>query len=83
MENGNIISDKLDMLKREIDFIKEHLVDITLTHDDINSIHEAEEDLRKGKTTSLKDLKKLLSQKNLKADSSKSIEFEIKKAFLI
>ena len=31
----------------------------------------------------IKDLKKLLSQKNLEDDSSKNIEFEIKKAFLI
>jgi len=60
MENERLIMNRLDSLKREIDFIKEHLVDITLTHDDINSIHEAEEDLRKGKTTSLKDLKKEL-----------------------
>ena len=53
MENEELIINKLDMLKREIDFIKEHLIDVTLTQDDIDSLNEAEEDLRKGRTKRL------------------------------
>ena len=53
MTNENMISEKLDLIKLEIDYIKEHLVDITLTNDDIISLREAEEDLKKGKTKRL------------------------------
>lgn len=53
MENERLIMNKLDLLKREIDFIKEHILDITLSQDDISSIHEAEEDFKKGKTKRL------------------------------
>ncbi len=60
MENEELIINKLDRLKQEINFVKEHIVDVTLTQDDISSLNEAEEDLRGGRTTSLKDLKKEL-----------------------
>jgi hypothetical protein len=60
MEEEKLIISKLDMLKKEVDFIKEHILDITLTQDDINSLQEAEKDLREGKTTSLEDMKKEL-----------------------
>ena len=53
MENEELIINKLDILKQEIDFIKEHIMDITLTQDDIDSLNEAEEDLKKGKTKRL------------------------------
>ena len=53
MENEELIINKLDILKQEIDFIKEHIIDITLIQDDIDSLNEAEEDLRKGKTKRL------------------------------
>ena len=53
MENEELIINKLDMLKREIDFIKEHIIDVTLTQDDIDSLNEAEEDLKKGRTKRL------------------------------
>ncbi len=53
MENEKLIINKLDVLKREIDFIKEHIVNVTLTQDDIDSLNEAEEDLRKGRTKRL------------------------------
>ena len=53
MENEELIINKLDLLKREIDFVKEHIMDITLTQDDISSLNEAEEDLRKGRTKRL------------------------------
>ena len=53
MEDAKLILDKLELLKKEIESIKEHLIDITLTRDDINSLNEAEEDLEKGKTKRL------------------------------
>lgn len=53
MEKEALIISKLDVLKQEIDFIKEHIIDVTLIQDDINSLNEAEEDLRKGKTKRL------------------------------
>lgn len=53
MENEEIIINKLDLLGHEIDFIKEHIIDITLTQDDINSLNEAEKDLIEGKTKKL------------------------------
>ena len=53
MGNEELIINKLDLLKREIDFIKEHIIDVTLTQDDINSLNEAEEDLKKGRTKRL------------------------------
>ena len=53
MENEQLILNKLDILKTEIDSIKEHLVDITLTKEDIDSIEEAEKDLKKGQTKRL------------------------------
>ncbi len=53
MENEELIINKLDLLKREIDFIKEHIVDLTLTKDDIDSLYKAEEDLKKGRTKRL------------------------------
>jgi len=53
MRNEELIINKLNVLKREIDFVKEHIIDVTLTQDDINSLNKAEEDLRKGKTKRL------------------------------
>lgn len=53
MENEELIINKLDALKQEIDFISKHIVDVTLTQDDICSLNEAEEDLRKGRTKRL------------------------------
>ena len=53
MENEELIISKLNALKQEIDFIKEHLIDVTLTQDDVKSLCEAEEDLKKGRTKRL------------------------------
>ncbi|MBI4143885.1 hypothetical protein HY486_01415 [Candidatus Woesearchaeota archaeon] len=49
------ILDKLDSIKSERDYIKERIVDagIILTDDDIESLNEAENDLKKGKTRKL------------------------------
>jgi len=43
---------KLDEIKTELDYIKDHVVDLdlVLTEDDINSLEEAEKDLKAGKT---------------------------------
>ncbi len=53
MENEELIISKLDALKQEIDFVKEHIIDVALTQDDISSLNEAEEDLKKGRTKRL------------------------------
>ena len=53
MEEEKLIINKLDILKKEVDFIKEHILDITLTRDDIDSLRQAEEDLREGRTKRL------------------------------
>jgi len=59
IENKEVI-ERLARLQRDMDFLKEHIEDITLTDDDIKSIEEARKDLKEGRTTSLKDLKKEL-----------------------
>jgi len=53
MGNEELIISKLDMLKKDMDFVKEHIIDVTLTQDDINSLNEAEEDLKEGRTKRL------------------------------
>ena len=53
MGNEEIIISRLDVLGHEINFIKEHIIDVTLTQDDISSLNEAEEDLREGRTKRL------------------------------
>lgn len=60
MEKEKLIMDKLDLIRSEIDSLKEYLIDFALTADDLNSIEEAEKELLEGKTTSLADLKKEL-----------------------
>jgi len=46
---------KLDHIQSDLDFIKGHLtdLDLVLTDDDMTALHEAEEDLKKGKTKRL------------------------------
>lgn len=53
MGNEEIIISRLDKLGYEINFIKKHIIDITLTRDDINSLNKAEEDLTEGRTKRL------------------------------
>ena len=53
MGNEEIIISRLDLLRHEINFIKEHIIDVTLTQEDIDSLNEAEKDLRKGRTKRL------------------------------
>ncbi len=60
MKNEELIINRLDALKQDMNFVKEHIIDVTLTQDDINSLNEAEEEFKEGRTTPLKDLKKEL-----------------------
>lgn len=53
MENEELIINRLNALTQDMSFVKEHIVDITLTQDDISSLNEAEEDLREGRTKRL------------------------------
>ena len=53
MENEELIINRLDALKQDISFVKKHILDVTLTQNDINSLNKAEEDLEKGKTKRL------------------------------
>ena len=49
------ILEKLEAIKLELDYIKKHMTDIdtVLTDDDIESLKEAERDLKAGKTKRL------------------------------
>ena len=53
MENGSLVLNKLDAIKAELSYIRENIVDVILTEDDINSLDEAEKDLKTGKTKRL------------------------------
>lgn len=53
MEKENLIISKLDEMQSNINYIKEHLEDVILTEDDINSVEEAEKDLEESKTKRL------------------------------
>ncbi len=52
-KNEELIISKLDTLRAEIDSLKEYVIDVTLSADDLQSIKKAEEDLEKGKTKKL------------------------------
>ncbi len=58
--NAKEIMIKLARLQTDMDYVREHIEDITLTEDDIMSLEEAEKEHKEGKTTSLEDLKKEL-----------------------
>ena len=51
MENTTLILNKLDSIKKELDYIKQHMIDpdTILTSDDLEALHEAENDLKRGK----------------------------------
>ena len=55
------IIEKLARLQTDMDYIREHIEDITLTEDDLEAIEEARKDLREGKTASIEELKKELN----------------------
>ena len=58
--NTKEIMIKLSRIQADMNFVKEHIDDITLSEDDLESIKEAEKDLKEGKTTSIEDLEKEL-----------------------
>tara|TARA_Y100000310_G_scaffold29928_1_gene28442 strand:- start:1318 stop:1521 length:204 start_codon:yes stop_codon:yes gene_type:complete len=53
---------KLDAIKSELDYIKEHMVDSDsiLTEEDKKDLANAREEYKKGETTSLEELEKEL-----------------------
>jgi len=44
---------KLTRLQKDMNYVREHIEDITLTEDDLESIEEAKKDLKEGKTRRL------------------------------
>lgn len=50
-----LILEKLNHIQLDLDFLKEHLrdIDFVLTDDDWGALHQAEEDLKLGKTKRL------------------------------
>ena len=48
---------RLTKLQEDINFLREHIDDITLTEEDIIALKEAEKDYREGRTISLEDLR--------------------------
>lgn len=58
--NAKEIMIKLARLQSDMNYVREHIEDITLTEDDLISLEDAEKEHKEGKTTSLEDLKKEL-----------------------
>jgi len=52
VENREVV-ERLARLQKDMDFLKEHIEDITLTDDDLESIEEARKDLKEGRTRRL------------------------------
>ncbi|MCH8003094.1 MAG: hypothetical protein IH934_00545 [Nanoarchaeota archaeon] len=55
VEESKIIMQKLDDIKSELDYIKNHIADVDtiLTEEDIESLEEADKDFKEGKTKRL------------------------------
>ena len=51
--NAKEVMVKLAKLQVDMNYVREHIEDITLTEDDLKSIQEARKDLREGKTRRL------------------------------
>ena len=58
--NTGEIMASLAKLQKDMSFIKEHIEDITLTEDDLDSIEQARKDFNEGKTISHEQLKEEL-----------------------
>lgn len=52
IENKEVVQ-RLVRLQKDMDFLKEHIGDITLTDDDLESIEEARKDRKEGRTRRL------------------------------
>ena len=59
-----LILEKLDDIKSEIGFIKEHMVDVDmiLTSEEEERLEESLSDLKEGRTTSLENFKKEMAK---------------------
>lgn len=51
--NSREIIIKLARLQSDMDYVREHIEDITLTEDDLEAIEEGRRDLKEGKTRRL------------------------------
>ncbi|MEK6823464.1 MAG: hypothetical protein AABY06_00355 [Nanoarchaeota archaeon] len=60
--NAKEIITKLSRIQADMNYVKEHIEDITLTEDDLEAIREAENEYKEGKTISLENLKKELER---------------------
>ena len=60
--NAKEIITKLARIQADMNYVKEHIEDITLTEDDLEAIEDAEKEYKNGKTTSLENLKKELER---------------------
>ena len=62
MESEQLILEKLEKIEKQVEDIREHMVDIDtiLDQEDFQAIEEAEKEFREGKTISLEQLKKEL-----------------------
>ena len=60
--NAKEIITKLSRIQADMNYVKEHIEDITLTEDDLEAIEDAEKEYKNGKTTSLENLKKELER---------------------
>ena len=49
----NELMAKLEKIQEDMNYVREHIEDITLTEDDLEAIKEARKDLREGKTRRL------------------------------
>ncbi len=60
----NMVYDELRSMKKELNYIKEHMVDVDmfLTPEEEERLNEALEEHKKGKTISLENLKKELGR---------------------
>lgn len=59
--NVNEVIVRLAKLQTDMDYVREHIQDITLTEEDIESLEVAEEEYEEGRTISLQKLKKELN----------------------
>ena len=62
MREEQLIIQKLEKIEKQVEDIREHMVDIDtiLDQEDFQAIEEAEKEFREGKTISLEQLKKEL-----------------------
>lgn len=51
--NAKKLMAKLSKLQADVDFVREHIEDVTLRDDDLEAIEEGRKDLKEGKTRRL------------------------------